>query len=387
MKSKACIAAVACAFAGLTVSCSNQNRRRTGPDGDYVYEGGVTVYTGDEIRTDGPRIPDYTPPSDGSPAPSGRGDANAGGTTNAGGTQGGTTATPGGSSDGGGSPKGGTVASRPTERTAPQRDETMDHLLQSRNAKRGAGLKIELKLSDFTDEDERVIGEATARSVLQQYRLVDPESPIGRYVRQVGALVAQHSTRKDIPYRFAVLDSNLVNAFSAPAGYVFVTTGALRFMQSEAELAFVIGHEIAHIEGKHGLLLIGSFLSRADAMKRHTRSRLEALDDKPVLAGIRDLQKISDALSNAAAAARHSDDEHESDARAVAMLKKVGYDPSAGIDFFARMKAQGGETSKTELFRSHPLFGDRITRVQRLSRGAGGERLADRYVKTTRAIR
>jgi hypothetical protein len=68
--------------------------------------------------------------------------------------------------------------------------------------------------------------------------------------------VANTSDRPDIPYRVAILDHESINAFAAPAGYIFVTRGLLRQIKNEAELAAVLGHEIAHVSEKHILDVI-----------------------------------------------------------------------------------------------------------------------------------
>ena len=71
-----------------------------------------------------------------------------------------------------------------------------------------------------------------------------------RYIATVGQAVVEVSERPDIDYYFAVLDSSAPNAFATPGGYVFVSVGLLRLLENEAQLAGVLGHEIAHITGR-----------------------------------------------------------------------------------------------------------------------------------------
>jgi len=71
------------------------------------------------------------------------------------------------------------------------------------------------------------------------------------YVNLVGRALAPYSERPDIKYRFAILDTDDVNAYAAPAGYIFITRGLLKKLDSEAQLAGVLGHEIAHVARKH----------------------------------------------------------------------------------------------------------------------------------------
>jgi len=112
-------------------------------------------------------------------------------------------------------------------------------------------------------QKEVEIGRGIAATVAGRWGL-DPNEQLNAYVNLVGQLVAQQSPRNgEITYRFAVLNSDEVNAFAAPGGYVFVTRGALNLMDSESELAAVLGHEVAHIDLKHILHRV----QRADELR------------------------------------------------------------------------------------------------------------------------
>ena len=84
--------------------------------------------------------------------------------------------------------------------------------------------------------------------------LTDTKAELTRYVNRVGRLVASQSSRPTLPWVFGVLDSQGINAFSAPGGYVFVTRGLLAKLSNEAQLAGVLAHEIAHVTDRHALL-------------------------------------------------------------------------------------------------------------------------------------
>ena len=77
-----------------------------------------------------------------------------------------------------------------------------------------------------------------------------------RYVALVGAVLAQASGKPNLPWTFIVLDTDAVNAFAAPGGFVHITRGALALIQDEAELAGVLGHEIMHVTEKHTIRAI-----------------------------------------------------------------------------------------------------------------------------------
>ena len=104
-------------------------------------------------------------------------------------------------------------------------------------------------------DEERVIGQNTATILLSKAAVLN-NPPLQTYVNRVGLWVAQHSERPDLPWRFVVLDSPQVAAYAAPGGYVFITSGMLTRMNSEAELAGVLAHEVAHVVQKHHLQAI-----------------------------------------------------------------------------------------------------------------------------------
>ena len=103
---------------------------------------------------------------------------------------------------------------------------------------------------EFSEGEEADIGRVVSARVLSTYALIKDDK-IQKYVTLVGNTVAAYSTRPTLEWHFAVIDTPIVNALSAPGGFIFITTGALKQMHSEAELAGVLGHEIAHITQKH----------------------------------------------------------------------------------------------------------------------------------------
>ncbi len=107
---------------------------------------------------------------------------------------------------------------------------------------------------EISEEEEIAIGERLMTGILGAAPLYSNDR-IQKYVNQVGRWVARHSERPNLPWRFAVLDSPIANAGAAPGGQVYITTGLLLRMRSEAELAGALGHEIAHVVQKHHLKL------------------------------------------------------------------------------------------------------------------------------------
>ncbi|MEK7300409.1 MAG: M48 family metalloprotease, partial [Nitrospirota bacterium] len=105
-------------------------------------------------------------------------------------------------------------------------------------------------------EEEQTIGQAIALQVVARYGGIYDQPDLTRYVNLIGRSVALTCDRADIEYRFAILNHDSINAFAAPAGYIFVTRGLLKTIKNEAELAAVLGHEIGHVTQKHILDVI-----------------------------------------------------------------------------------------------------------------------------------
>lgn len=108
-------------------------------------------------------------------------------------------------------------------------------------------------LQPIGEEEEKTIGGSLAIQVFNRYGGMHENAGLQRYITLVGRALADVSDRPDLDYHFAVVNSEQPNAFATPGGYVFLTVGLLRLMENEAQLAGVLGHEIAHISHRHAL--------------------------------------------------------------------------------------------------------------------------------------
>jgi predicted Zn-dependent protease len=208
------------------------------------------------------------------------------------------------------------------------------------------------------DVDAEVgLGREVAARILGRYRLVG-DATLARYVELVGSGLARYSGRGELTYHFAVLDTDGVNAYAAPGGYVFVTRGALSTMRDEAELAGVLAHEIGHITQGHivkelhvrgweggasaGLarLLGGAGASAQEAFGQAVDGALEVLFEKGY--------KIEDEL--------------EADRAGMLLLATVGYDPTSVDRYLARATTSDA---------NHPSLQERRSRLQELAAGLG----------------
>jgi predicted Zn-dependent protease len=220
------------------------------------------------------------------------------------------------------------------------------------------------------------IGRGIASTVAGRYRVVG-DAALVEYVNLVGLAVARVSPRaNEITFRFDVLDSDDVNAFAAPGGYVFVTRGALAMMQSEAELAGVLAHEIGHVDAKHVLEKI----QRADMVKN---VRQEADLHGPLL------DQVADMGAGVIFTGFDRREEMEADSIGQVYAAAAGYRTDGLRSFLGRLQATEQGTAapagfRQRLARAHPDLGLRIDALQRQASAAGldpagGEALADRF--------
>ena len=102
----------------------------------------------------------------------------------------------------------------------------------------------------FSDEEEQQLGGEISTKIRDKYGVVQDRA-VHKYVTLVGSVLASASSRPNLKWTFVVLDTDGVNAFAAPGGFVHITRGALALIQNEAELADVLAHEIGHVTLKH----------------------------------------------------------------------------------------------------------------------------------------
>jgi len=116
----------------------------------------------------------------------------------------------------------------------------------------------------MSENEELALGRQYSQQVMKQYRAYDNAS-LQQYVQAIGEKVARVSHRKNLFYRFTLLDSTEVNAFALPGCYIYITRGLLIYLKSDAELAAVLGHELGHVTDRravrqHGLSTAGNVL-------------------------------------------------------------------------------------------------------------------------------
>lgn len=229
-------------------------------------------------------------------------------------------------------------------------------------------------------EEEQSIGAAIALQVVARYGGLDDRPEWTRYLNLVGGAVALTSDRPDIPYRFAVLNHDSINAFAAPAGYVLVTRGLLAQIRNEAELAAVLGHEIAHVSQKHILEVI----QRSKALSGVAQAGLAyANQDPAAFQGV-----IDAAVKKLLDEGLDREKEIEADILGTVFAARVGYDPTAYVALLTRLRALKGDDRA--FFKTHPNFSARIEAVQQEGQERGwvatGVTVQDRFERVQRGL-
>jgi predicted Zn-dependent protease len=230
----------------------------------------------------------------------------------------------------------------------------------------------------WSPAQEEAIGQAGAAKMFNALGYYDNPA-MTKYVNLVGNTTAQQGARPDIHYHFAILDSEIVNAFALPGGYIFVTRGTLANLQNEAELAGVLAHEVAHVDGHH--------LEKEVRNKKATSWAVEEGTAK-IPAGS-ELNALTNDLITHALGMRYSQDkEDEADRKGIEFAAKAGYDPSGLTLFLQRMKTAYQDPSTHKALglygdKTHPPFDQRVAKLQPIveKQKQGGQALPDRYAK------
>jgi beta-barrel assembly-enhancing protease len=213
------------------------------------------------------------------------------------------------------------------------------------------------KLKPMSEKEERSLGEQTSLSLRTRFGVVQ-DAKVTKYVTLVGTTLAQASERPSLDWKFIVLDTDAVNAFAAPGGFIHVTRGLLGFCKNEAELAGVIGHEITHVTAKHAVHFV-----------EHSNQASVAADaagEKGYTADV--IAQLSDKLGHFLLDNQYDQgQEDQADEIGVQLANKLGYDPHGLQEVLKRLDARNsGRSDKNGWFSSHPATKDRIANVQKI---------------------
>jgi predicted Zn-dependent protease len=227
--------------------------------------------------------------------------------------------------------------------------------------------------------------------VIQQYGIYTNDKDLKKYVNLIGCWVGNFSDRPDLSYHFEILNSDEINAYAAPGGYIFITVGMLKALGNEAELAGVLAHEVSHVARNHGMNLIKDEYKKKYLMKTGVETGAELTGASPEL--VARFSALTDSLTQTLLVNGYSRElEYEADKYGTETAAAAGYD-SLGIRSFletlsAREGAPKGNLEKMK--KTHPTAKARIEKLDdEFGKEQGGDRkdLQDRFLKRTAAIR
>lgn len=237
----------------------------------------------------------------------------------------------------------------------------------------------------MSESQELAMGRQANAQISEQMPMVE-NAALQAYVQRIGEELARNSHRSNLEYRFQVVDSADINAFALPGGYVYMNRGLMAYMNSEAELAAVLGHEIGHVTARHGVR------QQSMAMGSSILGQLVTMGTGMPAAG-----DLSNMLGSALVSGYGRDMELEADGLGAEYLARSGYRPDAVLevigvlkdqDTFSRQQAaaQGKQVESYHgLFASHPTHDQRLQQVvgqaQALSTGTSQRVGRDDYLK------
>jgi len=224
-------------------------------------------------------------------------------------------------------------------------------LKKAQTVKKVADLKV-------TEAEERQIGQEVSDKIVQEFGVMQ-DANVHKYVTLVGSVLAQASSRPNLGWQFIVLDTDGVNAFAAPGGYVHITKGLLGLLKNEAELAGVLGHELTHVTEKHTV----NAIQKGDTIKLGSDSVGSSGGMGRALIADFAQQAYKDLLDNKFS----RNDENEADEKGVALANKVGYNPNGLITALNKLVERNrGAERPNGLFASHPQMKDRLANIDKV---------------------
>lgn len=208
----------------------------------------------------------------------------------------------------------------------------------------------------YSIEKEIALGKGLAQQVERDAKIID-DPVISEYVNRLGQNLVRNSDAK-VPFTIKVIDTEEVNAFALPGGFFFVNSGLILKADSEAELAGVMSHEIAHVAARHGT-------------RQATRGEIAQLATIPLIFmggwtgyGIQQAASVAIPIGFLSFSRGF---ESEADLLGLEYMYKSGYDPGAFVDFFEKIQSLEKKKPGTmaKVFSTHPMTEDRIRTAQK----------------------
>lgn len=206
----------------------------------------------------------------------------------------------------------------------------------------------------ISDADEQAVGREIAGRLLAAYPLVE-NRPLQEYVNRVGRYLANQGPRPGLNWTFGVINNPDINAFATPGGYLFVTSGLYRLLESEAELAGVLAHEMVHVNERHYVKLL-------------QQQRVLALGQEFVLGKVKSatVQQLAGNGVELYARSLDKDAEFACDRLGIQEAARAGYDPFAYLAILDRLGTGSHADQLALLYQTHPHPASRIDALAQL---------------------
>ena len=201
-------------------------------------------------------------------------------------------------------------------------------------------------LREVKEPEEIQIGQGMTETLLGARPLYD-DAELQHYVNEVGMWVAQQSDRPNLPWHFGVNDSDHINAFATPGGFIIITKGMMKQLRNEAELAGVLGHEVAHVNQKHHLKALrkSAFINLLGEGAAGASGKQAEL-----------VKNLAGPTKELYARGLDKSDEFEADRMGVVFAARAGYDPYGLPAVLTTLaSADPKDNFLTLLYKTHPL--------------------------------
>ncbi len=232
-------------------------------------------------------------------------------------------------------------------------------------------------IKNYSEDEEIQMGREIAGNLLGASQLVK-DAALQKYVNQVGRWVANQSEREKLQWHFGVVESEDINAFAMPGGYVIITKGLYRKLENEAQLAGVLAHEIAHVVRSHHLKIL---------QKSQLLDLGANLIGKKIGEDNKIIQKVIGSGAEICARSLDKDAEFEADRMGVALTARAGYEPYGLPEVLQAIgQTNTNDANVALLFKTHPHPDDRLVKLDesignRLDEIKNGKTLNNRFYR------
>lgn len=221
------------------------------------------------------------------------------------------------------------------------------------------------KFKDYFSQAEEGLGIAIASQIAALGLFQNPD--LLDYVNQVGNIVVESSDTYDIGFKFFILNTDKVNAYACPGGIVFITKGMLQMIRSEAELAVIIAHEIAHVARHHGMLEMAERQNqiKADDAFAELEDEMEGFgiqQDENMKLVEEEMEQLSFEIFETLVEGRLEEYEKEADELAVIFSSRAGYNGREIVSILQRLKNNSSQSTNEHY--TQDQIAERIIMIQ-----------------------